>query len=98
MRGYLTDESLRNPSCDAWLQQLAPAMGTNSMLKNEEIVGDEATVHILVVQRSGAGLETRTDVGVKAVRVPGRGWLISLEPTMSGVTPQFWESLPVPGR
>jgi len=98
MRRYLTDESLRNPSCDVWLQQLAAAMGTDSMLRNEETVGDEGTVHILVVQQSGGGLETKTDFAVKTVRVPGRGWLISLEPTISSVTPQFWESLSGTGR
>jgi hypothetical protein len=98
MRRYLTDESLQNPSCDAWLQQLSLALGTNSMLRNAEVVGEEGTVHILVVQRSGTGLETTTDLGVKAVRVAKRGWLIDLERTMASVTPQFWESISATGQ
>ncbi len=93
MKRYLTDESLRNPSCDAWLQQLAVAMSTNCMLKNEGVVGDEATVHLLGGQRSEGVSNTATYLSVKAVRVRERGWLIDLEQTMASVTPQFWLSL-----
>ncbi len=94
LRPFLTPESSLGPSAEQWTGQLVQVFRTTAVLKNEEVTGDEATVHVLIVQRPGGGVDATSDLGVKTVRSPERGWLIDLPATIASVTPQFWQSLP----
>jgi len=93
LKPFMTPESLANPSSEAWLRQLVQAFKCTTMLKREEVVGDEGTAHVLVTQRAVGNLAPQTDLGVRAVRSKDKGWLIELEPTMASVSPQFWLAL-----
>ncbi len=93
LRPFMTPESLTNPSSEAWLKELAQAFKCTTMLKKEEVVGDEGTVHVLIIQRAVGNLAPQTDLGVRAVRSKGKDWLIELDATMASVGPQFWLSL-----
>ena len=93
MRGFLTEESKHNPSCQRWLGQLAIALGKrNAVMKNADMLGERATVHVLVEHRSGSGGRASTDVGVETVRT-SEGWQVNLERTMASVPHQFWTTI-----
>jgi hypothetical protein len=93
MRGFLTEDSKQNPACQRWLQQLAIALGKRqAVMKNADMLGDRATVHVLVMHRAGSGEPVATDVGVETVRAE-EGWQVNLEKTMASVPHQFWTTI-----
>lgn len=93
MRGHLIDESKTSPTCDRWLGQLAIALGKRkAVMKEADILGDRATVHVLVMHRSGSGEMVSTDLGVETIRGE-EGWQVDLEETMGSVPHQFWTTI-----
>ncbi len=93
MSGFLTEESKQSPSCQRWLGQLAVALGKrNAVMKNADMLGDRATVHVLVEHRSASGDRVSTDVGIDTVRNK-QGWQVNLERTMASVPHQFWTTI-----
>ena len=94
LEGYLTKESLDNANADQWVPLLAVALGgKKTCVQKEQIVGDEATVNVQVIERAASGVDTRTDLPVTVVRVKGKGWRIQLDKTMRAASPQFWQSI-----
>jgi hypothetical protein len=93
MRGLLTEDSKQSPSCERWLGQLAVALGKRkAVMKNADMLGDRATVHVLVEHRSASGDRASTDVGIETIRTK-EGWQVNLERTMASVPHQFWTTI-----
>lgn len=93
MRTFLTEESKANPLCQRWLEQLAVALGKRTaVMQSADMLGDRATVHVLVEHRSGSGEMVATDVGVDTIRGEA-GWQVNLEKTMASVPHQFWTTI-----
>ncbi len=93
MKGFLTEDSRTNPACQRWLEQLAAALGRRkAVMRNADMLGDRATVHVLVEHRAGSGEMVATDVGVETIRAE-EGWLVDLEATIGSVPHQFWSTI-----
>lgn len=93
MKGYLTEDSKNDPSCQRWLEQLAVALGKRqAVMKRADMLGDRATVHVLVMHRAGSGETVATDLGVETVRAE-EGWQVNLQKTMASVPHQFWTTI-----
>ncbi len=98
IRRSVTEESLSDPESDLWLDLLTgPLTKPETVVVDDSIMGDIATVFVSVTHRTGSGAMTTTRVPVHTER-RRKGWQIDLKETMSTTNLQIWITVQTEAR